>query len=193
MNYSDLMDLLHSPEPGLSVKDYDPEHGLYEVSHPRTVSHRIINLAAQVTSLGRTVLNNEIIANADRIAYCDTDSVHIAGELDPVKVSPALGFWKLEKSGEGTYTGRKQYSLGDSVRFKGVRTRDTLGTGEKLMSPLDLTFISRGGAVTKSYSYFPKLKNVLKTGKAACRIYKQTKVVQASGYFTNFSPDNSNP
>lgn len=188
LNYSELMDLLHSPEEGLSVKEYDPKHGLYEVCHPRRVSHRIVNLAAQVTSMGRTILNNEILQNSETIAYCDTDSVHITAELPAEKVSACLGDWKLEKTGVGIYTGRKQYSLDDSIRFKGMRQKDTLGTGEKIMSRGDLSLISSGGQVMRSYSYFPKIRNVLKTGKKACRIYKVTKQLQRASYFSNFNP-----
>lgn len=185
LNYSELMSLLEDPE--ASVKEYDPKRGLYEVSRPRRIHHRIVNLAAQVTSLGRVALNSEIISNAERIVYCDTDAVHIRGELEPWKVSTALGAWKLEASGHGIYTGRKQYVINDKIRFKGMKLKDTLGDGRKILSEADLRLISEGGTVLKKYSYFPKLKNVLKTGKKSCKIYKIAKIGQRGRYFSNFA------
>jgi hypothetical protein len=184
LNYAELLDKLDDHT--CSVKEYDPKRGLYEVSQPRRINHRIVNLAAQVTSLGRVVLNSEIIANAGRVVYCDTDSVHIQGEFEPGKLSAALGAWKLESSGLGIYTGRKQYVINDKIRFKGIKTKDTLGNGQPVLSTADLKLISDGGTVLKRYSYFPKLKNVLKTGKKSCRIYKMAKIGQRGAYFSNF-------
>lgn len=186
LNYFELMDALSNKD--ISVKEYDPHHGLYEVSQPRRINHRIVNLAAQVTSLGRVVLNDEIIRNSGRIVYCDTDSVHILGNLESAKVSDRLGAWKLETSGRGVYTGRKQYSIDGKVKFKGMKYRDSLGTGEKVMAPSDLELISAGGAVVKKYSYFPKLKSVLKAHKIPCKIYRIAKVGKAGSYLSNFSP-----
>lgn len=186
LNWDEVRDRLL--EDGAEVRDYDPERGLYEVSRPRRVSHRVVNIAAQVTAMGRVRLNEEIIANADRIVYCDTDSIHIAGELEPEKVSSALGAWKLEKSGVGIYTGRKQYVLADTVRFKGMKATDTLGTGKALMDRSDLELISKGGTVGKTFSYFPKVKSVLKAGKKACKIYRVHKVGKRGDYLTNYIP-----
>ena len=186
LNYKELTDALL--EEGTSVKNYDPERGLYEVSRPRRISHRVVNIAAQVTSMGRTALNTAILENAERIVYCDTDSIHIKGELDPKFISTALGAWKLEQRGEGIYTGRKQYIISGKIRFKGMKVVDKLTSDVPILTGEDIEFRSNGGVVGRTFAYFPKLKSVLKTGKKACRIYRQYKQGKRGIYLTNFSP-----
>lgn len=172
-----------------TVKPYDPEHGLWEVTEHRPVSHRIVNIAAQVTAMGRTVLNREVMKHPGTVVYCDTDSIHLTDRLAPHKVSKELGKWKREDVGEGVYTGRKQYSIGDKVRFKGMKLTDKLDGGRLVMDRSDVLLINRGFELEKRYSYFPRVKTILKTGRKACKIYQITKVARKSAYHSNFLPE----
>ena len=174
-----------------TVRPYDVDRGLYEVAHDRNINHRVINIAAQVTSLARTALNREIIKHAGTVVYCDTDSLHLKDTLPKKQISKKLGKWKAEDSGEGIYTGRKQYSIGDKVRFKGVRLVDKLAGGVTVLDRGDVALINRGLVMEKTYSYFPQVKTILKTGRKACKIYRVTKTVRKSYFQTNFAyPEN---
>jgi hypothetical protein len=187
LDHKKLMELLADKR--TTVRAYDLDKCLYEVTEPRPISHRVVNLSAQVTSLGRAVLAREIIRHADSIVYCDTDSLHLTDKLPSRLVSKEIGKWKREDSGEGIYTGRKQYSIGDKVRFKGMKLTDKLDGGRAVMGKDDVSLINRGFDLQKTYSYFPHVKTVLKTGRKACRIYKIAKIARKSLYQTNFLPD----
>lgn len=175
-------------DPETKVKPYDPEKGLYEVFQPRPVEHRIVNIAAQVTAMGRARIGREIVRNHAKVVYCDTDSLHLTGRLPARVISTELGKWKAEEAGVGIYTGRKQYSIEAKVKFKGIKAKDTLGTGLVLMTAADIESISNGKTLKRSYSYFPQIKSVLRGGKTACRIYEVEKRAKRSDYQTNFSP-----
>ena len=172
-----------------TVRVYDREKAIYEVTEPRPVNHRIVNLAAQVTSLGRAALAREIVKHPATLVYCDTDSLHLTEKLAPNLVSRTkLGKWKREDSGTGIYTGRKQYSIGDKVRFKGMKLIDRLDKNKVVFDRSDISLVNRGLVLEKSYSYFPHIKTVLKSGKKACKIYHISKVARKSFYQTNFEP-----
>ena len=190
LDYFQLKEL--AQDENATVKEYDRAKSLYEVAQDRHISHRVINIAAQVTSLARTVLNKEIIKHAATVVYCDTDSLHLTDTLPKRLVSKKLGKWKAEDSGEGIYTGRKQYSIGDKVRFKGIKLTDKLAGGATVMARADVALINRDLVLQKSYSYFPQVKTILKTGRKACKIYQMTKLARKSFYQTNFSyPQNT--
>ena len=175
---------------GLRVEPYLPSKGLYEVTEPRPINHRIINLAAQVTSLGRVELAKQIIAHPGTIVYCDTDSLHLTEKLPRKLISKKkLGKWKREDSGEGIYTGRKQYSINEKVRFKGMKEIDKLDGGRVVFGRDDLNLINRGVEIEKSFSVFPHIKAVLKFGRKACQIGHITKVMKKRFYLTNFLSD----
>ena len=167
------------------VKLYNPEHGLYEITRDRRITHRIINLSAQITSMARAKLGREIFAHAGTIVYCDTDSIHLTEPLPSKVISQRLGDWKLEDEGEGIYTGRKQYYINGRIRFKGMKVIDKLEGGKKLLEREDIEFISRGGVIQQTYSGFSSVKAVLR-GRKACRIYKTTKIGQMGRYLSNF-------
>jgi hypothetical protein len=184
LDYHQLKGLVGSP--GAMVKPYDESKALYEVTEERHISHRIINIAAQVTTLGRVALAREIIRNADSVVYCDTDSVHLSNELPKRLISKKLGKWKAEDSGRAVYTGRKQYTIGDKIRFKGMKLTDTLDGGRTVMVKNDVLMISKGLTMEKTYSYFPQVKTVLKSSIPACRMRKITKLLRQSYYQTNY-------
>jgi len=191
LDHKQMMELISRKEN--SVRPYDIEKSLFEVTEPRPVSHRIINLAAQVTCLARTKLNSEIIKHSETIVYCDTDSLHLIDKLSSRLISKSkLGKWKREDSGIGIYTGRKQYCIGNKIRFKGIKLTDKLDDGRIILNKLDLSLVNKGLELEKSYSYFPHVKTMLKTGRKACKIYHINKIARRSYYHTNFLGSESN-
>jgi hypothetical protein len=186
LDYFQLKDLIL--ERDTVVKPFDVSRGLYEVIQPRNVSHRVINIAAQVTALGRVALAREIVKHPDTVVYCDTDSIHLKDKLPSNIVNLKLGKWKKEDCGEAVYTGRKQYFIDEKVRFKGMKLTDKLDGNRLIMDKSDVSMVNRDLVLEKSYSYFPQVKTILKTGRRACKIYRITKSLRKSSYQTNFDP-----
>jgi DNA polymerase elongation subunit (family B) len=157
---------------------------LYEVVYPQTITHRVIQLSALTTSYARAYLAELIMKYKDNIIYIDTDSLHLNREITE-NIGQELGQLKLEKSGLGTYLGRKQYMIGDNIKFKGVKVFDNLAN-KKLVNEKDFEMLDNGGQKLVFISYFPKLKSVIKDGRKAAKIYKMPKLLVKGKYFTHY-------
>lgn len=171
-----------------SIKVYDAAKGLYEVATARPVAHRVVNISAQVTAMGRVALGKELLRHPATIVYCDTDSIHMTDKLPPRLVAEGLGKWKVEDCGKAVYTGRKQYLIEDKIRFKGMKVIDTLAGGKTILTEHDIHLVGRGMVMEKSFAYFPKVKTILTSNRKACKIYRITKSLQMSSYTSNFTP-----
>lgn len=87
--------------------------------------HEFTAVAAFVTCYARLALWQQIKSNPDFL-YCDTDSIHMTGELSPAVVGSDLGQWKPVHLGVmAAYAGRKSYALAlpdgsKVVKWKGI-------------------------------------------------------------------------
>ncbi len=114
----------------LPPKDYDLylDYGGVEIWRKPSPSHNYFDVAvaASITSASRAVLL-DAMQNAERLLYCDTDSIICEGLNNVVLHETELGAWKLE--GEGNrlaIAGKKLYALNNGeenikLASKGVR------------------------------------------------------------------------
>ena len=179
-SHKKLIKMLKSKKYHISI--YDDKIGLYQITESQNINHRLIYLSAYITSLARVKLYQSI--DKDTI-YCDTDSIHTSHFFNG-KISDKLGDWKLEATGKGIYVARKGYMIGESVKFKGMKTVDKLGAGNKLLNFEDYQQILKGAQIEKTYHTFPKVKQILKGKAKACKIIESSKVLKRGEYLTNF-------
>ena len=119
--FQDLWDLI---EEGASVTEINDN--VYSLEKESRAEFEHVGIAGTVTSAARAALYRGVLdAGADRVIYCDTDSVHTTGDLPDDLMGDSLGEYKLEFTGEGVYCGKKLYALrsptqGEKIRSKGV-------------------------------------------------------------------------
>lgn len=120
---------------GAKPVDGTPDSPVWYVDEEVTAPYIMPQIAAHVTALARIKLYHHMVAAGSDLAYCDTDSIITAGELE---TSTALGELKNEFPGvtfQGTFLAPKLYMLRGSdasvkVVAKGIRerTEDTFNT-----------------------------------------------------------------
>lgn len=180
-------ELMERLENGEKIIPYDEERCLFSVGEEREIAHRLIHVASIITSMARCELYSYLQQHKDDIIYCDTDSIHITGELDNDFIGNKLGQMKLEETGPGVYLGRKQYGISKKIKFKGVTVKDKLSSEDfvNILTMEHLKKIYRGEEMEFSFHTFPKLKSVLR-GKKACKKLKITKKLKKPDYTSNF-------
>ena len=165
-------------------KPYIEDKGLFIVEEPRKIDHRMIHYAAAITSHARCILYEYLVSHAKNVVYCDTDSLHLLAPMNSDFIGPELGKMKKEDEGCGIYIGRKQYTISEKRKFKGVKTNCNL-TGAQLTIDKFATIMHN--EVKYSYGVFPKLKTVLKGGDKACKIKIVEKRLRQGEYLSNFN------
>lgn len=181
---------------GEKITLYDEDKRMFTVGSEREIPHRLIHIASIITAMARITLYEYIEPFAANIIYCDTDSVHIQGELDPRFLGGELGKMKLEETGPGVYLGRKQYAVSTKIKIKGLTLKNKLCTEAicQIVTMADLAKIYRGeqvqidipeGMMEFTFHTFPKFKSVMR-GKKACKIFPITKRVKNPEYTSNF-------
>ena len=108
MNHQERQDAL------AQGKRMRPLGDLTFVDEERHVSHRNVVWASLITAYARVHLHR-IMYQMERygysVLYCDTDSMHLAGDVtgNEVEIGTELGQLKVEWQGEACYLKRKQY------------------------------------------------------------------------------------
>jgi hypothetical protein len=110
-----LYDLI--PEHGESkVRELNEHLGTQVLTVIRECKFEHVGIAGTITSAARCILYRGMMeAGTANVLYCDTDSVHMIGELPDSMVGKAIGKFKLEFHGEGVYCGKKLYALRDNL------------------------------------------------------------------------------
>lgn len=127
------------PEPGSETASkltpINDEYGIFKVELERECKFEHIGIAGSITSAARSFLAKAIVAaGRKRVLYCDTDSVHMLGELPADFIGKKLGQFKLEFGpGRAVYCGKKLYALQskngeEKLRAKGVSIGGRNGT-----------------------------------------------------------------
>jgi hypothetical protein len=168
---------------------YVEEKGIFEIEEERIVAHRAVQIASIVTSLARIALYKYFLLYPKNLVYCDTDSIHLTCEL-PQKYldKKQLGFLKQEAFGEkGIYIGRKQYIIGDKMKFKGIPIYSNLPHDD--MSFNDYKDLLNNQIKKFHYNTFPSLKTVLKRNIKACKMMKLSRTIRKADYLTNFGKE----
>ena len=168
---------------------YIEELGIFEIEEERIVQHRAVFISAIITSLARICLYKYFLLNPDHLIYCDTDSIHSLRKIPDKYINDKeLGFLKLEVDGErGCYIGRKQYVVGDKLKFKGVPLKSNLKHDNLTFD--DYVHLLYNGNIEFNYNTFPALKTVLKRGKKACKMMPLKRKIKKADYLTNFKKE----
>lgn len=164
---------------------YLEDKGLYEITEERRVYHRAVYVSSIVTALARISLYHYLALSPSNLIYCDTDSYHTLLPLDNRFIDKKrLGAMKLEVNGEpGVYIGRKQYAVGNKMKFKGIPIKSKLPHDNITFE--DYIKLLKGEQRKFNYTSFPALKSVIK-GKKACAITKYYRNIKKADYNTNF-------
>ena len=169
-------------------KEYNLEKAAWIVNKQRKVPHRLPHISAIITARARCLLNWYIIQYADCVVYCDTDSVHLTRPMDQNYIDQdKLGYMKQEEQGSGIYTGRKQYVIGDKIKWKGYPHKSKLG--QDPLTWQDFERIAQGQIIEKTYYTFPALKSVLTDKSKSCKINANRKKLRKQSYTTHFQPE----
>ena len=99
---------------------YDWKTGQENVILTHSQSKSYIHIAAAILSYARARIYRLAIANHDNFIYTDTDSLHIAGnvEINGIKISTKLGDFKIEHTFDSAkYYKRKMYILHENNRY----------------------------------------------------------------------------
>jgi hypothetical protein len=169
-------------------KPYNLDRAAWTVRKNRPVPHRLPHISAIITARARTLLNWYIIQYADSVVYCDTDSVHLTRPMDDQYIDPdKLGYMKEEEQGPGIYTGRKQYIIGDKVKWKGYPHKSKLGQDSLTWD--DYERIVQGEILEKTYYTFPAVKSVLTDKTKSCKINANRKRLRKQDYTSHFEPE----
>jgi hypothetical protein len=127
----------------------------------------------------------------DRLLYCDTDSIHVAGNDLDIDISNDLGKLKLEFEGEGCYLGRKLYGLRswepiegtdyekktEKIRTKGVKV------GGRMGARIDFDFLLRtirDGPQCIEFQSFPTALEVFTGKKTACSLTRRKRTIRVT-------------
>ena len=167
-------------------KEYNLEKNLFEIEETRKVRHRHIAIASIITSLARIALYKYFLLYPDNLIYCDTDSIHLNRSFPEKYVDDKkLGFLKIENENDkGCYIGRKQYAVGDKMKFKGIPLKSSLPHDELLFE--DYIELFNNKSINFKYTTFPALKTVLQRNKKACKPLKLSRNIKKADYLTNF-------
>jgi len=114
---------------------------MVSISEERAVEHKHDGLAAYVTAYARLKLHEAAQRAYDAgayLIYCDTDSLHMRGELPGDLVDPdRLGAWSLEARGPGSYWGKKLYEHDEKIKAKGAPKINNLYSFEDFRSKME--------------------------------------------------------
>lgn len=153
------------------------------VTQTRKVAHRLVYIAALITSRARCILYDYLYSYRRNLIYCDTDSIHLDVEIPAVLTGEDMGDLRHERTGEGIYLGRKQYHLDGQSKYKGVTVDDKL-SGSRLERDDYEKILEK--AIDFSYSKFPKVRSVL-GGVAPCKMRRVTKTLTPGEFLTNYT------
>lgn len=168
---------------GMGVSEYSEPLNLYLVSTKRKIRHAHKYLSIFTTAYARCYMYNFLAKYSDTLIYTDTDSLHITGKFDEKFLGDELGKFKKEYTGTGIYNGRKQYMLGETVKYKGIRTSGALN--HEKINYEDFKKMLDGKLIKKKFDTFPALKTVIKSGNP-CMIKTVEKTLKSSTFCSNF-------
>lgn len=91
-------------------------------------------VAVFVNSYGRKLLYNAINKNIDKFIYCDTDSIHIIGKAENIKIdNKKIGYYKLEAENvKAKYLKSKCYIYQNKKKIKKVISGANKESREKI-------------------------------------------------------------
>jgi hypothetical protein len=169
------------------VEPVNEELGVYAIKSDHTASFEHVGIAGMITSQARCLLYRGILdAGAENVVYCDTDSVHTTGTINPDLVGTEIGNFKVEFKGEGTYAGKKLYALrkaewysigqrwNTKLRAKGV----TIGgrNGSSICFD-DFVSMATGNERFKATYQQPATARQVFNGAAPCRFEKRARTI----------------
>lgn len=146
---------------------------------------------AYITSYARIQLNQILIANKERVMYCDTDSCHVIGEgIAGVKVGKRMGEVKLEKTEPyAKYILPKLYQSGANYTAKGVPAAYDPETGTRDMKHRKDFFEGRTAKFMKPYRFRESVRrtsakvNVGQTEMFAPNLWAEREKTVSSTYY----------
>lgn len=106
--FSDIKEAANAIAEGRKLVELDLALGTWAETTETKVAFEHVGIAGMITSQARSMLYRGLLAaGAEKVVYCDTDSVHTTGKLPNALIGNELGQFKLEFSGSGVYAGRK--------------------------------------------------------------------------------------
>lgn len=84
---------------------------IFDYESERYIQHRFPAIASFVTLRSRLFLKKAADAQGENFLYCDTDCIHVVGDVVDISVSNKLGDFKREFQGSAIYKGKKSYQL----------------------------------------------------------------------------------
>lgn len=174
VSVTDFDDLYSMITDGAKVRTIDDDTGVYSVINEVSCEFEHLGIAGMITSAARARLYDGLFdAGLERLCYCDTDSIHMLGNLDPIHVSNHIGKYKLEFHGEGVYAGKKLYALRDGetekIRCKGVSVGGRNGSHIKFD---DIVSLLEDKEIECKFKTTPTVKQVF-SGKKSCVFFER--------------------